>query len=356
MRVIVGMSGGVDSSVAAYLLMQQGYTVEGLFMKNWEEDDTSSFCSATEDEADARTVCDRLGIPLHTANFAKDYWDNVFEYFLAEFRANRTPNPDILCNKEIKFKSFLDFSLELGADAIATGHYVRSHNKNNLFVLNKGLDPDKDQSYFLCRLNQHQIKHALFPLGGFKKPQIREIAEAQGFINHNKKDSTGICFIGERRFDDFLSQYLSPKPGLIKTLDGETLGEHQGLMYYTIGQRKGLGIGGKRDQNEQPWYVAEKNALSNDLIVVQGHNHPALFHTQLDCDQLHWISPPAPVFPYSCNAKTRYRQSDQACTIIFNGDSDQLHVTFEQPQRAITPGQTIVFYQDEQCLGCGVIL
>ncbi len=355
MKVIVGMSGGVDSSVAAYLLQQQGFTVAGLFMKNWEDEDSAAYCSATEDEADARTVCDRLKIPLYTVNFAKTYWDNVFEYFLAEHRANRTPNPDILCNQKIKFDAFLKYALDLGAEYIATGHYAFSYKQHNLYFLNKASDPSKDQSYFLCRLNQYQLQHSLFPLGKYPKSKIREIAKAQGFINHNKKDSTGICFIGKRNFREFLAQYVTPKPGLIKTESGEVLGEHDGCMFYTIGQRQGLKIGGQRHKDEKPWYVAAKDSASNILIVVQGHDHPLLLRSELICNQIHWITPPIPQLPLTCCAKIRYRQPDQVCTIYPDDTVEQLRIKFAQPQWAITPGQSIVFYQGEQCLGSGNI-
>jgi len=356
MHIVVGMSGGVDSSVAAYLLHKEGHKITGLFMKNWNEDDYLSHCAATQDEADARTVCDRLGIALHTVNFAQQYWDNVFEYFLSEYKNNRTPNPDILCNKEIKFKTFLDHALDLGADAIATGHYAQIKLQSGKYELWCGVDDNKDQSYFLYQLNQHQLKHALFPIGSYYKSKIREIARTQGFITHNKKDSTGICFIGEKRFNDFLSQYLPAKPGRIESPEGEILGEHQGLMYYTIGQRKGLGLGGKADSVEKPWYVADKDAASNTLIVVQGSNHPKLFKQRLKCQQVHWISPPGPSSALMCLAKIRYRQAPQACTINIAENTDELIVDFLEPQRAITPGQAIVFYNQKHCLGGATIV
>lgn len=352
-KVIVGMSGGVDSSVAAWLLMQQGYQVEGLFMKNWDEDDGTEYCTAKADLADAQAVCDKLGIVLHTANFAAEYWDNVFEHFLAEYRAGRTPNPDILCNREIKFKVFLDYATVLGADFIATGHYVRKRGSGQHSQLLKGLDNNKDQSYFLHAITAEQIDRSLFPVGELDKPTVREIARAQGFITHNKKDSTGICFIGERRFRDFLQQYLPAQPGAIVSVDGQTLAQHSGLMYYTIGQRQGLGIGGVAGSNEEPWYVVDKDLATNQLVVAQGTDHPRLYKPALQLSTPHWINPAASL-PLQCHAKTRYRQSDQLCTLQQLPDG-QYVVVFEQAQRAVTPGQSVVFYQDEQCLGGGVI-
>ena len=280
----------------------------------------------------------------------------MFEYFLSEYKANRTPNPDILCNQEIKFKAFLEYALKIGADVIATGHYAGiNQTSDSLYSLYKGMDENKDQSYFLHRLNQYQLKHSLFPLADYAKPKIRQIALEQGFITHNKKDSTGICFIGEKRFNEFLSQYLIAVPGEIKTPEGKIVGKHNGLMYYTIGQRKGIGIGGQADNEGGAWYVADKRAADNTLIVVQGHDHPLLFKSSLECNQLHWISGSAPTFPLNCKAKTRYRQVDQACTVLLDATTNQVHVDFEQPQRAITPGQSVVFYRDNICLGGGVI-
>ncbi|MCG8314000.1 MAG: tRNA 2-thiouridine(34) synthase MnmA [Pseudomonadales bacterium] len=358
-KVIIGMSGGVDSSVSALLLLEQGYQVEGLFMKNWEEDDGTEYCTAISDLEDAQAVADQLGIKLHTANFAAEYWDNVFEHFLTEYRDGRTPNPDILCNKEIKFKAFLDYAIELGADYIATGHYARRGNSqtnaNGVFApLLKGLDSNKDQSYFLHAVAGNRIAKTLFPLGDIEKPAVRDIAKHHGFINHDKKDSTGICFIGERRFKDFLEQYIPAQPGKMVNEAGEVIGEHSGLMFYTIGQRQGLGIGGLSDANEEPWYVLQKDLQQNQLVVGQGNNNPLLFSTSLQASNLHWIDAIGPKLPCECRAKTRYRQPDQDCRII-QMENGQFEVQFKVPQRAVTPGQYIVFYDGDTCLGGGVI-
>ena len=354
-KVIVGMSGGVDSSVSAYLLMQQGYQVEGLFMKNWDEDDGTEYCTAKEDLADAQAVCDKLGIKLHQANFAAEYWDNVFEYFLNEYKAGRTPNPDILCNREIKFKAFLDYAKILGADLIATGHYVRRGERAGKTCLLKGLDSNKDQSYFLHAVGATEIAQTLFPVGELEKPEVRRIAEEQGLITHNKKDSTGICFIGERRFSDFLKQYLPAQPGRIETDTGDDIGEHQGLMYHTLGQRQGLGIGGLKDYSDAPWFVAGKDLERNVLIAVQGKNHPLLFKEWLTTSGVFWVNQ-EPELPLRCSAKVRYRQDDQSC-LIESADNGQpgYKITFDTPQRAVTPGQSVVFYLDDICLGGGVI-
>jgi tRNA-specific 2-thiouridylase len=352
-KVIVGMSGGVDSSVSALLLQQQGYQVEGLFMKNWEEDDGTQYCTAKEDFADAQAVADKLGITLHGANFAAEYWDNVFEHFLAEYKAGRTPNPDILCNREIKFKAFLDYAMLLGADYIATGHYTRRGEADGKATLLKGLDNNKDQSYFLHAVGHAELEKTLFPVGEIEKPAVRKLAEQHELATAKKKDSTGICFIGERRFKDFLQQYLPAQPGEILSLDGEHLGRHHGLMYHTIGQRQGLGIGGLSNHPDAPWYVVQKDLDNNVLLVAQGNDHPALFTSSLDTGEIYWVSGAAPATPLSCMAKVRYRQPDQACTISRRGDA--CRVDFEQPQRAVTPGQSVVFYQDELCLGGGVI-
>lgn len=357
-KVIVGMSGGVDSSVAAYLLLTQGYQVEGLFMKNWEEDDGTEYCTAITDLADAQQVADRLGIRLHTANFAAEYWDRVFEHFIEEYKAGRTPNPDILCNKEIKFRAFLDYAVSLGADFIATGHYAaRGHSverADGIYTeLCKGSDPNKDQSYFLHAVSGRQIAKTLFPLGQMCKPEVRAIAEQQGFANHAKKDSTGICFIGERRFKDFLQQYIPAQPGQIVTETGELIGQHQGLMYYTMGQRQGIGIGGLKNADESPWYVLEKDLDNNRLIVGQGNENPRLFSRGLRASQIEWGMGEPPALPLRCKAKTRYRQPDQDCTVTHDGDT--FVTTFDEPQRSITPGQYVVFYQNDVCLGGGVI-
>lgn len=356
-RVIVGMSGGVDSSVAAWLLKDQGYRVEGLFMKNWDEDDGTEYCTAMTDLADAQAVADRIGITLHTASFAAEYWDRVFEHFLSEYQAGRTPNPDILCNKEVKFRAFLDYAITLGADYIATGHYTRRRETGeDQAQLLKGLDPNKDQSYFLHAVSGTRIARTLFPVGELEKPKVRRIAAEQNFVTHDKKDSTGICFIGERKFTDFLKQYLPAQPGNIETPDGEVIGRHHGLMYHTIGQRQGLGIGGLSNYGDDPWYVAGKDLSRNVLIAVQGKHHPLLFSRGLVSGAVDWVAeqPPADVnTEFRCNAKTRYRQPDQACTVTaFN---DGVRVVFDDPQRAVTPGQSVVFYDGEVCLGGGVI-
>lgn len=351
--VIVGMSGGVDSSVAALLLQEQGYRVEGLFMKNWDEDDGTEYCTAKQDLADAEKVCERLGIKLHTANFAAEYWDNVFEHFLAEYQAGRTPNPDILCNREIKFKVFLEYAAMLGADLIATGHYVRTCQRDGQTLLLKGLDSNKDQSYFLHAVDETALASSLFPVGELEKPRVRALAEKHGFVTHNKKDSTGICFIGERRFKDFLEQYLPAQPGDIENEDGVKIGTHSGLMYYTIGQRQGLGIGGVKGGSEEPWYVAGKDLRRNVLVAVQGGRHPLLFSPGLRVSGIHWINGTPGQLPLKCKAKTRYRQADQDCTVI--PGKDGYTVVFAKPQWAVTPGQSVVFYQDDICLGGGVI-
>jgi tRNA-specific 2-thiouridylase len=354
-QIIVGMSGGVDSSVTALLLHQQGLSISGVFMKNWEDKDPDGVCPAAIDAQDAMLVCDKIGIPMDAVNFASEYWDRVFQYFLNEYKSGRTPNPDILCNKEIKFKAFLDYAIQHGADKIATGHYARIAEKDGHFKLLKGKDSNKDQSYFLYTLGQAQLSKALFPLGELPKSEVRKIAAEAGFENHAKKDSTGICFIGEREFKTFLNTYLPAQPGEIQTLEGRTIGQHDGLMFHTIGQRKGLKIGGlKEDSSGQPWYVVDKDLQRNVLLVAQGTEHPALYKQALSAIDLHWVSGQAPGSPYHCSAKVRYRQNDQPCTIttIENGIAI---VLFEQPQRAVTPGQSIVFYNQDECLGGGII-
>lgn len=353
-KIIVGLSGGVDSSVAALLLKQQGYEVVGLFMKNWEEDDSADYCAATEDLADAKAVADLVGIPLYTINFSSEYWDNVFETFLAEYRAGRTPNPDVLCNREIKFKAFLDHARRLGASHIATGHYARIISKSDGYHLYRAKDENKDQTYFLYMLGQEQLSHSRFPLGGMEKSAVRKLAEAAGFPNHKKKDSTGICFIGERKFQAFLSRYLPVRPGPIMTHDGKRVGEHQGVFYYTLGQRRGLGIGGVNGANQVPWFVVNKNIEQNILIVAQGHDHPLLHKQGLEISQVHWLSGHAPEFPVRCRARSRHRQILQACEVNYLGRS-RCRVLFDRRQRAPTPGQSVVFYQDDECLGGGII-
>ncbi|MBN6068494.1 tRNA 2-thiouridine(34) synthase MnmA [Aggregatibacter actinomycetemcomitans] len=354
-KIICGMSGGVDSSVSAFILQQQGYQVEGLFMKNWEEDDDTDYCTAAADLADAQAVCDKLGIKLHKINFAAEYWDNVFEHFLSEYKAGRTPNPDILCNKEIKFKAFLEYAAEdLGANYIATGHYVRRRGADDNAQLLRGLDNNKDQSYFLYTLSKTQVGQSLFPVGNIEKPIVRAIAEELGLVTAKKKDSTGICFIGERKFKDFLARYLPAQPGNIRTVDGEIIGRHDGLVYHTLGQRKGLGIGGVKGAGEDAWYVVEKDLINNELIVAQGHDHSALLSTGLIAQQLHWVDCLPIRAPLRCTVKTRYRQTDVPC-IIEPIDDETIKVIFDEPQIAVTPGQSAVFYLDEICLGGGII-
>ena len=352
-RVIVGMSGGVDSSLAAALLIQAGYQVEGLFMKNWDEDDGTDACTAMADLADATAVAETLGIKLHTASFAAEYWDRVFEHFLQEYAQARTPNPDILCNREIKFKAFLEYAQTLGADYIATGHYAQTAQFAGETWLVKGADPGKDQSYFLHAVPQAALARTLFPLGGMVKTEVRRLAADLGLITHDKKDSTGICFIGERKFSDFLKTYLPAQPGDIVTEQGDVIGRHQGLMYHTIGQRQGLQIGGLSNYGEAPWYVATKNLEANTLTVVQGSDHPMLFRSTLTAAHLDWVAGSAPARD-RLMAKIRYRQPDVACTVSLKGDKAE--VLFDKPQRAVTPGQSIVFYDGLRCLGGGIIL
>ncbi len=352
--VVVGMSGGVDSSVTALLLKQQGYEVIGLFMKNWEDDDDSEYCSSRQDLIDAVSVADTIGIPIEAVNFAKEYKDRVFSYFLREYEAGRTPNPDILCNSEIKFKAFLDQAMRLGADAIATGHYAQVCEVDGAFQLLKAKDESKDQSYFLHRLNQSQLSKSMFPLGQLLKSQVRDIAREHSLSNYAKKDSTGICFIGERPFREFLNRYLPTKPGNMVLPDGKVVGQHMGLSFYTIGQRQGLGIGGSRETTGEPWFVAGKDMTTNRLIVVQGHDHPLLLNPQLDALDMHWISGHAPDETRAYAAKTRYRQQDAACRITLDVQNSA-HFTFDTAQWAVTPGQSVVIYDGEVCLGGGII-
>lgn len=347
-RVIVGMSGGVDSSVAAYLLLQQGYQVEGLFMKNWEEDDGTEYCTALQDLADAQQVCERLGIKLHTANFAAEYWDNVFEDFLNDYQANYTPNPDVLCNREIKFKQFARYANRLGAQYIATGHYARIEHPSDSQrpIMRKGLDRNKDQSYFLQAVASTQLHNALFPLGDWQKADVRQLAMQLDLHNHARKDSTGICFIGERRFADFLQRYLSDQPGKIVDTNGLLLGNHRGLHQFTLGQRQGINLGGIKGRAEAPWYVVGKLPEQNLLVVSQNQQH--LLTSWLRASSANWLEPLA--LPLKCRAKIRYRQPDQPCRISAAADGTLL-VKFETPQRAVTPGQYVAFYQDQQLLG-----
>jgi tRNA-specific 2-thiouridylase len=353
MKVMLGISGGVDSSVAALLLQQAGYEVEGLFMQNWEEDDRAGPCTADADRKDAVAVCGRLGIPFHVRNFAAEYWDGVFAHFLAEYRAGRTPNPDVLCNREIKFKTFLDEARALGAEKIATGHYARIDRKDGHYQLLRAVDAAKDQSYFLHALGQQQLAATLFPLGGIEKSRVREIARAATLPTHAKKDSTGICFIGERDFRGFLAQYIPARPGEMRTPDGKLIGEHQGAMYYTLGQRNGLGIGGRHGASGEAWYVVGKDVTANVLYVAQGGENHWLYSRRLRSEPPSWIAGAAPATRFRCTARTRYRQADQACAVSVTDDG--LEVRFDEPQRAVTPGQSVVLYDGEVCLGGAVI-
>ncbi|MEQ1519182.1 MAG: tRNA 2-thiouridine(34) synthase MnmA [Usitatibacteraceae bacterium] len=353
-KIVVGLSGGVDSAVSALLLRQQGFDVVGLFMKNWEDDDDDEYCSTRQDFIDAAAAADVIGIDFEAVNFATEYKDRVFAEFLREYSAGRTPNPDVLCNAEIKFKAFLDHALALGAGRIATGHYARVREIDGRFELLKGLDAGKDQSYFLHRLNQHQLSKAAFPIGHLQKSEVRKMAMAAGLPNHAKKDSTGICFIGERPFREFLQRYLPREPGNMVTPEGRRVGRHEGLMYYTLGQRQGLGIGGTRGGSEEPWFVAGKRLDRNELVVVQGHDHPSLLKHALVAQNAAWVSGSSPA-PASYAAKTRYRQADARCTVDAANDAD-FSLSFPEAQWAVTPGQSAVLYDGEICLGGGVIL
>lgn len=350
-RIIVGMSGGVDSSVAALLLKEQGYDVTGVFMKNWEEKDDSGVCTATQDYEDVRAVCDSIGIPYYTVNFTREYWDRVFSHFLEEYRRGRTPNPDVLCNREIKFRAFLDFAMKNGADAMATGHFCQLDRTGGEVKLLRGADPNKDQSYFLYMLSQEQLGSAIFPVGGMTKGEVRRIARENGLETAEKKDSTGVCFIGERNFKQFLKQFLPAQPGDMVAPDGTVVGRHDGLMYYTLGQRKGLGIGGTGDGRS--WFVVEKDMEHNILRVCQGEDDPRLWSDRLNASQMTFIAGHAPAQEFDCTAKVRYRQPDQKCHVSMRGDCAV--VTFEQMQRAVTPGQSVVIYSGPVCLGGGII-
>ena len=348
------MSGGVDSSVAALLLKQQGQDIAGLFMQNWD-DDGSGECRAEDDRRDALGICGRLGVPFHSRNFAREYWVAVFEHFLAEYRAGRTPNPDVLCNREIKFKTFLDEARALGAGQIATGHYAQVTQRDGRWRLLRGADADKDQSYFLHQLGQEQLAATLFPIGHLPKTEVRRIAAEAGLPTARKKDSTGICFIGERDFREFLSRYIPAKPGEIRSVDGAKVGEHAGVFYYTLGQREGLNIGGVKGRPAAPWFVVGKDVSKNLVVVDQGTDSEWLMSRQLDSEAAHWIAGAPPGASFDCSAKTRYRQRDERCRVTVNGDGS-VRVDFEVAQRAVTPGQSVVFYRDEECLGGAVIL
>ena len=349
-RIVIGMSGGVDSSVAALLLKQQGYDVVGVFMKNWDEKDENGTCTAADDWRDVQDVCDTIGIPCYAVNFEKEYYDRVFTYFLEEYRRGRTPNPDVLCNREIKFKAFLEYALKLGAGHMATGHFVKKDVRNGHTVLLKGDDPGKDQSYFLYMLKERQLERALFPVGHMTKAEVRAIAEANGLINSKKKDSTGVCFIGERNFRKFLSGYLPMQPGDMRTEDGKKVGEHMGLAYYTLGQRRGLGIGGAGDGRR--WFVIEKDLKNNVLVVSQGEDSPRLYARYIRASQATWIADQPPAKdgePFRATARFRYRQPDQPVTVMIRGD--ELFIEADELQRAVTPGQSVVLYQGDVCLG-----
>ncbi|MDT2767483.1 tRNA 2-thiouridine(34) synthase MnmA [Globicatella sulfidifaciens] len=355
-RVVIGMSGGVDSSVAALLLKQQGYDVVGLFMKNWDDTDDEGYCTATEDYEDVAKVAEQIGIPYYSVNFEKEYWDRVFEYFLQEYRNGRTPNPDVMCNKEIKFKAFLDYAMGLGADYIAMGHYAQLEtDENGVVHLLRGKDANKDQTYFLSQLSQAQLKKAIFPLGHLEKPQVRKIAEEAGLATAKKKDSTGVCFIGERDFNEFLANYLPNKPGKMMTLDGREMGEHMGLMYYTIGQRQGLGIGGTPGTSNEPWFVIGKDQATQTLYVGQGYHHDNLYSEYLEASEIHFTTDNWTEKEFECTAKFRYRQKDINVKVQLDESGTKARVIFDEPVRAVTPGQAVVFYRGEECLGGGLI-
>ncbi|MCG7345051.1 tRNA 2-thiouridine(34) synthase MnmA [Sporosarcina sp. ACRSL] len=349
-RVVVGMSGGVDSSVAALLLKEQGYEVIGIFMKNWDDTDEFGVCTATEDYEDVISVCNEIGIPYYAVNFEQQYWDKVFTYFLDEYKAGRTPNPDVMCNKEIKFNAFLDHAMSLGADFLATGHYAQVVETDEGVAMLRGKDANKDQTYFLNQLTQEQLQKVIFPIGGLDKSEVRQIAERAGLTTAKKKDSTGICFIGERNFKEFLGHYLPAQPGDMKTMDGKTVGKHDGLMYYTIGQRHGLGIGG----SGEPWFVLGKDLKENTLLVGQGFHHEALYSDSLTATNVSFATARTLPATFECTAKFRYRQPDTKVTVEVTGDG-QAKVIFAEPVRAITPGQAVVFYDGEECLGGGTI-
>ncbi|MBD8069260.1 tRNA 2-thiouridine(34) synthase MnmA [Bacillus sp. PS06] len=349
-RVVVGMSGGVDSSVAALLLKQQGYDVIGIFMKNWDDTDENGFCTATEDYEDVIKVCNQIGIPYYAVNFEKQYWDKVFTYFLDEYKAGRTPNPDVMCNKEIKFKAFLEHAMTLGADYLATGHYARVEFRDGEYKMLRGVDENKDQTYFLNQLGQDQLSKVMFPIGNIEKSKVRELAKEAELATATKKDSTGICFIGERNFKEFLSGYLPAQPGDMQTLSGEVKGKHDGLMYYTIGQRHGLGIGGSGD----PWFVVGKDLEKNILYVDQGFHNDLLYSDSILATNIAWVSDKKPGHEFKCTAKFRYRQPDNGVTVQII-DENNVRIIFDEPIRAITPGQAVVFYNDDECLGGGTI-
>lgn len=355
-RVVVGMSGGVDSSVTALLLKEQGYDVVGVFMKNWDDTDENGVCTATEDYKDVAKVANQIGVPYYSVNFEKEYWDRVFEYFLAEYRLGRTPNPDVMCNKEIKFKAFLDYAMQLGADYVATGHYAQvKRDEDGTVHMLRGVDNNKDQTYFLSQLSQEQLAKTMFPLGHMEKSEVREIAKKAKLATAQKKDSTGVCFIGEKNFKEFLGKYLPAQPGKMVTLDGQVKGDHAGLMYYTIGQRQGLGIGGGQGDNSEPWFVVGKELETNTLLVGQGFHHEHLYATSLEASEVHFtVDTPMPK-EFKCTAKFRYRQQDTGVTVILNDYQTKATVIFDEAVRAITPGQAVVFYNGDECLGGGLI-